>query len=206
MEAFRSLINKISNTEDPTRIRELILDGFKNYPYIVKGFAETMDNWGSLDDEDFQQEILNLLNVINNFDDSQIEALELACDDQGPWYFDDTVDVINRGDYIYYPGVDNDYDLGVANINMFGSIEEAVDKSRIPMYIDYDELAEMLYNNATEDEEDLELNDFKQLAYELVANDPEYYAEDFFDYKAWGRDIRMGYGYYYGDTGAIVIL
>ena len=126
----------------------------------------------------------------------------------GPWYFEDTVETVNRGDFIYFPEVESDYDLGVAYVDMIGSIADAVGKDRLDLYINVRDVAEAMYRDDEDyaQENNLDVEDFEEIAGEEIAANPEQFAEEYFDYEAFGRDLRIGDGYYIGNTGAIWIL
>ena len=203
------LVDVVEQQTNVDSIINTVLGNFEDYPHLQKGFESFMGDNERYDFEDFQQNVINILNEIDNFSDDEFDALEMAIDDQGPWYFEDTVDIINRGDYIYFPGVSTDEELGKAYIDMIGSVEDAIDKSRLTFYIDIDEVADTFQRDAElsgdEESEDWDHDTWYDIAAEMVENNPEEYVDDYFDYDAYGRDLRIEGGWYFGDLGAISI-
>lgn len=200
------LANVVEQQTNVDGIINTVLGNFDDYPHLKRGFESFMGDNERYDFDTFQQNVINILNEINNFSEEEFDALEIAIDDQGPWYFEDTVDIINRGSYIYFPGVDTDEELAKAYIDMNGSIEDTIDESKLVYYIDINEVAEMLQrNNQTDEDEDMDFDDWYAVAEEEVENNPKSYIDDFFDYDAFGRDLRIEGGWYFGDLGAISI-
>lgn len=129
-----------------------------------------------------------------------LAILEATGDDD----VDNAIEIEESGDYIWFPGVDNEYDLGKAYVDMCGDIKSAISKDRLDNYIDRDKYKESIENGLSE--EDLEEMDIDGYVEELISNDisdgniDEYY----FDYEAYGRDLS--YEYTFVDGGAISVL
>lgn len=202
------LMSQLDSLENVNEITTLVVNNFDSYPNIQSGFKSFISDLDTRDIETFRQQIVNLLSVINNFTENEFDALNLALESVGPWYFEDTVETVNRGDFIYFPEVESDYDLGVAYVDMIGSIADAVGKDRLDLYINVRDVAEAMYRDDEDyaQENNLDVEDFEEIAGEEIAANPEQFAEEYFDYEAFGRDLRIGDGYYIGNTGAIWIL
>lgn len=207
-----AVIDVIEETPELETLIGLVEDEFEEYPDVVKGivrFMQGFDDHGTLTEDGISQ-VTNLLSTINAFLPNQMEALQLAAEDQGTGYFEDTVDIINRGDYLYFPGVEDDSELGEAYVDMIGSIKDAVSEDQLPQYIDIDAVAEMYEEFADEDSDfadavgDMDAGRWYEFAEEQVADFPENFI-DYFDYDAFGRELHMTGGYYFGDLGAIAI-
>ena len=85
---------------------------------------------------------------------------------------DEYIDILERGDYIWFPGVESDDDLGRAYVDMCGGINEAVGQDRISEFFDADrykddiEYDERLYfaeeNGIDVDDEDFPEDEFEE--------------------------------------------
>ena len=197
-----NLIDKIEETESIEEITNSVINNFEEYPNIKSGFKSFINNQERYSIGKFRQEIINILNVINNFSEEEFEALNLAIEDLGPWDFEETVEAINRDDYIYFPDVESDRDLGETYVNYIGSIEDAVGEENLADYINIRELAQEYYDDSDDNEFDLE--DYVDFAREEIIEHPKDFL-DFFDYDAFGKDLRLVDGYFIGSTGAIWI-
>ena len=199
---IKSLIDKIEEMESVEEITNTVINNFNDYPNIKAGFKSFISDQERYSIEKFRQQIINILNVVNNFSEEEFDALNLAIEDVGPWDFEETVESINRDDYIYFPDVESDYDLGETYVEYVGSIEEAVSEEDLTDYIDLQELAQDIFE--TNEEEDLDIDDCMDIAREEVAEHPNDFL-DYFDYDAFGKDLRLNDGYFIGSTGAIWI-
>lgn len=196
------LIDKIEEIESIEEITNIVVNNFDDYPNIMSGFKSFINNQERYSLNKFKQQITNILNVVNNFSEEEFEALNIAIESTGPWDFEDTVESINRDDYIYFPGVESDYDLGKTYVDYIGDIKEAVGEEDLADYIDIREVAQDYYNN--NEDKNLDLEDYIDIAREEVAENPEDFL-DFFDFDAFGKDLRLIDGYFIGSTGAIWI-
>ena len=197
------LIDKVEEMESVEEITNTVVNNFEDYPNIKLGFISDQERYSV---NKFRQQIINILNVINNFSIEEFDALNLAIEDVGPWDFEEIVDAINREDYIYFPDVESDYDLGEAYVDYVGSVEEAVDKTDLTDYINIRAVADYFYeeNEEFEEENDLDIEDYIDIAKDEVEDNPEKFLK-FFNYEAFGKDLRLVDGYYIGSTGAIWI-
>ena len=117
---------------------------------------------------------------------------------------DEYIDVLESGDYIWFPGVSDDEGLGEAYVDMV-DFEGVSDKER---YFDSDAWKESVRadeenyyreENGLEDEEDWEEHegDFEDYLDALADEMAENYDgnEEYFDYEALGRDLSFDYTY-----------
>lgn len=139
---------------------------------------------------------------------------------------------INNNEYIYFAGVTTDEELGEEYISVIGSIQDAVSNWRY--YIDeyqlrndlsYDideyvrEDAEEAVKQAHEDEDESDYDFDKEVEDWIEDHRDEYLdnevynyiemvsskeAESYFDYEAFGRDLRYD-GWFFTDNGALYI-
>lgn len=200
------LIDKVEEMESVEEITNTVVNNFEDYPNIKLGFKSFISDQERYSVNKFRQQIINILNVINNFSVEEFDALNLAIEDVGPWDFEEIVDAINREDYIYFPDVESDYDLGEAYVDYVGSVEEAVDKTDLADYINIRAVADYFYEENEEfaEENDLDIEDYIDIAKDEVEDNPEKFLK-FFNYEAFGKDLRLVDGYYIGSTGAIWI-
>lgn len=115
----------------------------------------------------------------------------------------EAIDIIDSGDFSVYPDVYDDSDLGYAIVDsVYGSPSE-LSKDTLEMYFDYEALGRDIRSdlvNMAEEDEDQDLVDYyeSQSDYDLGAewadevgfdgiSNPDYY----FDYEAFGRDVRL---------------
>ena len=126
---------------------------------------------------------------------------------------DDYINILESGDYIWFPGVSDDEELGRAYVDMVG-IEGVQDRER---YFDRDSWKEDVRadeesyyreENSLEDEDDWEEHesDFENYLNSLADEMAENYDgnEEDFDYEALGRDLSFDYTY--TSDGAINLL
>lgn len=198
-----SLTDLVDVVETLTTVEEItntIVGNFEDYPNIQAGFKSYISDIERYDFDDFKQDVINMLNAINNFSEEEFGALNLALEDLGSWYFEEAVDAVNRDDYIYFPEVESDYDLGETYVKYVGSIEDAVGREDLPDYINVEEIAKSYYED--KEDEDVDLEDYISAVAIEVEEHPEDFL-DFFDYEAFGSDLRVNDGWYIGNTGAI---
>lgn len=132
--------------------------------------------------------------------------------------FDVCMDILESGDYIFFPGVETDEELGEAWVDMVGGLEGV---SNPEYYIDEDAYKESWRETAEEDvrdenpdidenssefedlvEEWLNAVALEELQNELASGND---LSDYFDYEALGRDLDFD-GFYFATTGAIQVL
>lgn len=127
--------------------------------------------------------------------------------------------IFNNGNFIFYSNVNNDYDLGQADILESGGIFAALDTDSIPAYINEDEMLDSWdYDLRTQyadeygvDIDDIDDEDFEEFAQNVIdeeiataiADENEDYISEFFDYESYGRNLS--YDFTYTSYGAISI-
>lgn len=127
--------------------------------------------------------------------------------------------IFNNGNFIFYSNVNNDYDLGQADILESGGIFAALDTDSIPAYINEDEMLDSWdYDLRTQyadeygvDIDDIDDEDFEEFAQNVIdeeiataiADENEDYISEFFDYESYGRNLS--YDFIYTSYGAISI-
>lgn len=219
---------------------------------------DNIDGWMSVDDAiAFCEEHADDEPFINDtenvpFDISEYDSASVVLDDlkqyqemedydremlgrilsTGDYDFDDALDILNDGDFNWYPGVYNDEDLGYAIIDTFGSPSDATpyadnyidtEKLRRDLAFDVDEMyretaeEEVDYEHRFDDpdsfDRDEEIDNWleehreellDQLVDEVVDGDIDGdFIENYFDYEAFGRDVRFESTVYYLDDGAL---
>ena len=121
---------------------------------------------------------------------------------------EDYISIAIDGDYIWFPGVKDDKELGEADVDMLGGIESVQNPWQ---YFDTSQRANELEIDmgAEEGNEDLSRSDYEQFAEEEAENMEEAgnldYIERYFDYEAFGRNLRMD-GFTYTTDGAVQII
>ena len=155
-------------------------------------------------------EKLKQLIQISEFEDPKLlkNALELG----EP--FDYTLEKIQDGDYIWFPGVESDYELGEAYVDMCGGIQCISDPQN---YFNEDEFRdaieydEKLYyageHGIDPDDEDFPEDDFEQWLDDIVEDRASNPMNDdsYFDYAKLGDEL--GYdGYTFTTDGCICLL
>jgi hypothetical protein len=223
--------HKVLTESDSSSDIKVYMNTWKNYNeygadlemYGIK------DGWMSVDDalefckkysedEPFINDVDNCPIEISEYDNavSKLQELkkieELPSDEQEMvGYFlehgsyedlDEIVKKVQDGDYTFFPGVDNSYDLGKAYFDMVGI--EGI--SNPFQYVDRAQIMRSFRDN---DSEDLSDSDYYAMADEEIENAEAggnlQYAEDNFDYEALGRDLEMD-GYTYVSGGALQVL
>ena len=159
-------------------------------------------------------EYSNSITVIQNLkqylalDPSDREALAgILYDRYNGDNFDECLNILNDGEYIYFPGVDNEIDLGKAYVDMVGleginNIENYLDRNAIA-----EDIKDDLYNNG-EDLDTIDDDDINAMVEEDIQNaidaNATNYLEQYFDYRALGRELEYE-GYFYSNSGAMGI-
>ncbi len=167
------------------------------------------------DEEPFINDTENCPISVDEYDNpweiiEQLEKLEdinnkdafLAIFEEHNDNFEEALNIYESGDYIFFPGVDNDEDLGKAYVDMVG-FEGVSNKEN---YIDRNSVAEGIeeYLDSVDEEyseETLDAMVDEDIQTAIADNDNGFF-ENHFDYEAFGRDLNFE-GYYYADTGAI---
>lgn len=137
----------------------------------------------------------------NEFEEKDIlkNAMETGMCDS----VDDYIDIIERGDYIWFAGVSDDEGLGEAYVDMVG-FEGVSNKEN---YIDRDKVIDMIESSYSEEE----LEEYGGAEAEAdamidsyVDSGDESFIEQYFDYDALGRDLSFDFTY--TSDGAIQLL
>lgn len=130
----------------------------------------------------------------------------------------EAVEKVNDGDYVFFPGVSDDKELGEAYVDMCGGITAAVRQEKLPEYFNENEYREEIEDdvrdyiakdngyNSIDDVSDDELNTYlDSIVNDDIMNAVDSKNDDFFeahfDYEALGRELS--YDYTYVDAGAI---
>lgn len=130
----------------------------------------------------------------------------------------EAVEKVNDGDYVFFPGVSDDKELGEAYVDMCGGITAAVRQERLPEFFNENEYREEIEDDvrdyiakdngydSIDDVSDDELNTYlDSIVNDDIMNAVDSKNDDFFDahfdYEALGRELS--YDYTYVDAGAI---
>ena len=125
--------------------------------------------------------------------------------------FDEAMNIFNNGNYVFYEDVNNDYDLGYAEVEATGSVIDAVGEDKIDNYIDEDsiydsweaDLREEFANDNDIDIDDIDETEFEEYAWDVIrenianaiADNNSDFLTDWFDYEAFGRDLSFDFNY-----------
>lgn len=140
---------------------------------------------------------LNKLSKLSKLSSDELEVVSAFIEDDNYKDIDDIIEKVQSGDYIFFPGVSDDKELGEAYVNMVGI--EGV--SNPQNYLDTEEIKRSIDADSTEDFTDEELDQMAEDEIEANAGNMTYY-EQYFDYSKLGRELSME-GYSYTDAGAI---
>lgn len=133
--------------------------------------------------------------------------------------FDDALKIMESGDFVFYEDVNNDYDLGEAEVLNCGSIVDAVGEDNVETYIDEDyiyeswesDLRDEFANDQGVDIDDIDEEAFEEYAWMVIreniavaiADNNMDFLTDYFDYEAYGRDLS--FDFHYTEYGAIYL-
>lgn len=155
-----------------------------------------------VDEYDNPWEVIEQLEYIENCDNP--EAL-IAIIESTSNNFEENKRIYESGDYTFFAGVDDDYDLGKAYYDMVGGVSGISEPEN---YVNREYVKQNLINNMASDEDysDKELDAMVDEDIEVakVDNDESFF-ENYFDFETLGRELNYG-GFYYADTGAIQTL
>lgn len=178
-------------------------------------------------------EDLETIKTINELNEYDKKALSAIWSYQGG-SFNDSLDILESGDYQFIPDISSYSDLAYEVISQFGSIEEAVGDN-ITMYVDEDQMArdyeydvrDIMYDDAPyqiaqeldieeedvteemiEDWIDENIHDYVQSIVEeeisLAEMGEPIDLSNYFDYEKFGRDLSYD-GWSIESTGAIIV-
>ena len=195
----------VEQNPETSQLVSMVEEAFAEYPALSDGlvkYIEHMDDNGMIAEDD-AQDLINLLNTVAEFSDGELEAADMITDDQNG-DVEEAIGAVERGDYLFFPGVEDDEELGKAYIDMIGSIKDAVGDF-LERYIDIQELADDMKRDPgnTADDELMDDSTWYAIAEEMVEMNPEAY-EDFFDYETFGRDFHINNGAFFGQFGAVI--
>lgn len=155
-----------------------------------------------VDEYDNPWEVIEQLEYIENCDNP--EAL-IAIIESTSNNFEENKRIYESGDYTFFAGVDNDYDLGKAYYDMVGGVSGI---SKPENYVNREYVKQNLIDNMNSDEDysDKELDAMVDEDIEVakIDNDESFF-ENYFDFETLGRELNYS-GFYYADTGAIQTL
>lgn len=155
-----------------------------------------------VDEYDNPWEVIEKLEYIENCDNP--EAL-IAIIESTSNNFEENKRIYESGDYTFFAGVDNDYDLGKAYYDMVGGVSGISEPEN---YVNREDVKQNLINNMSSDEdysdEELDAMVDEDIEVAKVDNDESFF-ENYFDFETLGRELNYG-GFYYADTGAIQTL
>lgn len=111
----------------------------------------------------------------------------------------EAIEVLDRGDYMYFSGVDNEADLAREYIEQVGFPEG----EELARYVDEKEVEEEIKNSTSEElsEEDLASMAEEEIE-NAVADGDEDWLQNHFDFEYYGRDMTYE-GWSFSTTGAI---
>lgn len=161
--------------------------------------------------------VIEQLEKIEELSEDERAAFTAIMEDQND-DFDTCMDILESGDYIFFPGVETEEELGEAWVDMIGGFEGVANKEN---YIDEKAYRESWREAAEEsvrdDNPDIDegSDEFYDLVEEWLDSVVEEQLEidiadgndlsDYFDYGALGRDLDFS-GFYFASTGAIQVL
>lgn len=155
----------------------------------------------SVSEYDNPWQVIENLEKIENIDSTDKDAF-LAILDEHNEDIEEALNILENGEYLFFPGVDNDYDLGKAYYDMVGGVNGI---SNPENYVNRD-LVKDWVEGAMESEEDYSDEDLDAMVDEEIESaridDNTDFFENFFDYETLGRELNYG-GFYYAKTGAI---
>ena len=148
------------------------------------------------------KQVLEQIKDLQSLSGDEAKALSAIMESQNDNY-EMCKEILDSGDYIFFPDVSDDDELGHAYVDMVG----VMGVSNPEKYINQDEIEEEIRNSLEDSETEYSDEMISELAEEEIENNKnnEKYLDDHFDYEALGRDLDMD-GYYFADTGAIYVM
>jgi hypothetical protein len=161
-------------------------------------------------ENDYLPDVVDKINFYINLDDYDMEVFSAIMEAMGTDDFDEAKDTFESDDFQYFSGVTNDKELGEAYVDVYGM--DGI--PNLEIYFDYEELGRDLSIEYYQEDEDM-----PETAAEYYTGDEnstdheigEAYVEmngisnieNYFDYKALGRDLSLNGQY--TDKGFIFI-
>lgn len=148
------------------------------------------------------KQVLEQIKDLQSLSEDEAKALSAIMESQNDNY-EMCKEILDSGDYIFFPDVSDDYELGHAYVDMVG----VTGLSNPEKYINQNEIEEEIRNSLEDSETEYSDEMISELAEEEIENNKnnEEYLDNHFDYEALGRDLDMD-GYYFADTGAIYVM
>lgn len=149
------------------------------------------------------KQVLEQIKDLQSLSEDEAKALSAIMESQNDNY-EMCKEILDSGDYIFFPDVSDDYELGHAYVDMVGGVKGISNPEK---YINQNEIEEEIRNSLEDSETEYSDEMIDELAEEEIENNKnnEKYLDDHFDYEALGRDLDMD-GYYFADTGAIYVM
>ena len=152
-----------------------------------------------VDEYDNPWEVIEQLEYIENCDNP--EAL-IAIIESTSNNFEENKRIYESGDYTFFAGVDNDYDLGKAYYDMVGGVSGISEPEN---YVNREYVKQNLINNMNSDEdysdEELDAMVDEDIEVAKIDNDESFF-ENYFDFETLGRELDYS-GFFFAETGAI---
>lgn len=149
------------------------------------------------------KQVLEQIKDLQSLSGDEAKALSAIMESQNDNY-EMCKEILDSGDYIFFPDVIDDDELGHAYVDMVGGVIGVANPEK---YINQNEIEEEIRNSLEDSETEYSDEMISELAEEEIENNKnnEEYLDNHFDYEALGRDLDMD-GYYFADTGAIYVM
>lgn len=163
---------------------------------------------------------VEVLNQLKRIEEADVDGdvLQAFIEEGSYTDIDEIIDKIESGDYIFFPDVHDDKELGEAYVEMCGGPLDAVGEDKISDYFDEDGYKEYIEDdvreiiredNGYESIDDVTDEELESYLDAIVSDDISTaiydkrndFFEDWFDYEAFGRNLS--YDFTYTDTGAL---
>lgn len=171
------------------------LENHKEEPFI----NDTNNCPIEVDEYDNPWEVIEQLEYIENCDNP--EAL-IAIIESTSNNFEENKRIYESGDYTFFAGVDNDYDLGKAYYDMVGGVSGISEPEN---YVNREDVKQNIINNMASDEdysdEELDAMVDEDIEVAKIDNDESFF-ENYFDFETLGRELDYS-GFFFAETGAI---
>lgn len=156
-------------------------------------------------------EVVEEINKYLELDEYDRKVIGALMENDSSLSFDEANSIFKGGDYVFYEDVNNDYDLGYAEVESCGNIIDAVGEDRIENYINEDDIFESWEADLRDefasdndiDIDDIDDDEFEEYAYSVIrenivtaiADNNMDFLSDWFDYEAYGRDLSFDFNY-----------
>ena len=149
------------------------------------------------------KQALEQIKDLQSLSEDEAKALSAIMESQNDNY-EMCKEILDSGDYIFFPNVSDDDELGHAYVDMVGGVIGVANPEK---YINQNEIEEEIRNSLEDLETEYSDEMISELAEEEIENNKnnEEYLDNHFDYEALGRALDMD-GYYFADTGAIYVM